>query len=419
MHPLPVVLAIAAGVLPSGIGCSSSSSGDVAAARQLPEAIQADARAVAQANNQFACDLYGELAAGNAFFSPFSISTALSMIDAGTAGDTDAELRAALHVALPGDGAHAAYGALLDSLDVGREFGGYTLATADRLFGQEGFPFLETYLAITRDHYDAELMPVDFAGDVEGARSTVNSWVAEQTEDKIPELFERGEIDPAAVLVLVNAILFKGTWEHEFEQGGTREAPFRLADGSTVTVQMMSKDDVIAQTFIPGGRLGVLPFKGQDLAMVVLLPDDPDGLPALEAQLTGPALDEWIAASELADKEAPIRLPKFEMEASLPLVDMLKALGITSAFDPDLADFSAMDGQRDLYLQTIVHKAVIQVDEHGAEAAAATGGVVTDVSAPLPFEVDRPFAFLIYDQVTGSVLFMGRVADPTASPSDG
>jgi serine protease inhibitor len=419
MRPFPVILAIAAGALVSGIGCSSSSSGDVLAARQLPEAIRAEARAVAQANNQFACDLYGELADGNAFFSPFSISTALSMIDAGAAGDTDTELRAALHVAVPGDGAHAAYGALLDSLDVGRGFGGYTLATADRLFGQEGFPFLESYLATTRDHYDAELMAVDFDGDVEGARSTVNAWVAEQTEDKIPELFEPGQIDASAVLVLANAILFKGTWEHQFEQGGTTEAPFRLADGSTVTVQMMSKDDVIAQTVIPGGRLGVLPFKGQDLAMVVLLPDDPDGLPALEAQLTGPALDEWIAASELGDKKAPIWLPKFEMEASLPLVEMLKTLGITSAFDPDLADLSAMDGARDLYLQTIVHKAVIKVDEQGAEAAAATGGVVTDVSAPEPFEADRPFAFLIYDQVTGSILFMGRVADPTAPSSDG
>ena len=419
MRRLPVLLLFlgSAPLLP-GIGCFSSG-GSVVADRQVPEAIEEDARAVAQANNQFACDLYGALDDGNMFFSPFSISAALAMIDAGAAGDTDAELRAALHFALPGDRAHAAYGALLDSLDVGRGFGGYTLATADRLFGQKGYPFLPSYLAITRDDYGAELMPVDFAGDTEGARRTVNDWVAGQTDGKITELFGADDLDESARLVLANAILFKGTWEHQFDPGDTSEAPFHLADGSSVTAEMMSKEDTIAQTLIPGGRLGVLPFKGEDLAMVLLLPDSPDGLPALEAQLTGAALGEWIAAAHKGDEKATVRIPKFEMKDSFHVDAVLQALGVTSAFDPDLADFSAMDGQRDLYLQTTVHKAVIKVDEKGAEAAAATGASMGATSVPEPFEADRPFTLLIYDQVTSSVLFMGRMADPTAPSSDG
>jgi serine protease inhibitor len=395
-------------------GCSSET--DIIAARQLPEGLRGDAAVVVQGNNQFAFDIYGQLAAtpGNTFLSPFSISTAFAMVDAGAAGQTDAELRAALHFTLPGEQTHVAYGAVLDSLDVGRDFGNYTLATANRLFGQDGFPFAAPFLAITKDHYGAELLPVDFQHDLEGSRTQINDWVADQTEDKIPELFAPGALTVDTRLVLANAILFKGDWENKFEKGSTQDSPFTLADGSTVTAPIMSKEDGIAVAYVPGGRLGAFPFAGKDIAMMVLLPDEADGLPALEAQLSGATLAEWIAAlPEGGGEKTTVRLPKFGFSSSFDLASALGALGITTAFDPATADLSGMDGARDLFLQTAVHKAIIAVDEDGAEAAAATGVGAGTTSIPETFEVDHPFVFFIYDNVTGSILFLGRVADPT------
>jgi serpin B len=394
-------------------GCDRAPSQDVLTARQLPGAIQADADAVVQANNQFACDLYGQLRTtpGNVFFSPFSISTALAMTDAGAAGATDAELRRALHFTLPTAQLHPAYGALLASLNTGRSYGAYTLATANRLFGQQGFPFLPGFLAVTGDDYGAELMPVDFAGDTDAARAAINAWVAAQTDGKIAELFEQGTLDSSTVLALANAILFKGTWHKQFAPADTADAPFRRADGSTVTAPFMSKQDTLATAAIPGGLLAVMPFRGQDLSMVILLPDAVDGLPALEAQLAGATLAQWIGAAA-EGQEATVTLPKFGVTSSFDLGPVLQALGIVSAFDPASADFSGMDGQRDLYVQTAVHKAVVAVDEEGAEAAAATGIGMGRVSAPMPFVADHPFLFVIHDEVTKSILFLGRLEDP-------
>lgn len=396
-----------------GMGGNGDDAIDVVAARQLPVAIQADAAAVAKANNQFACDLYGKLGiAGNAVVSPFSISTALAMLDAGAAGTTDAELRAALHVALPGDHSHAAYGALLNSLDTGRSFGMYTLATADRLFGQSGMPFQQPFLDIARTDYGAPLMPVDFHGDIAGARAAINTWVADQTDHEINELF--GSLDPATVLAMVNAIVFKGSWEHTFT-GVTTQDPFRRADGTTVQAPTMHKHDTVIAASIPGGRLILLPFAGKDLSMALLVPFQPDGLPAIETALTGDAIAQWIGAAKADTERVDVSLPKFAITtqvAALPAV--LAELGIRSAFDPATADLSGIDGLRDLFVGQVVHQAVIRVDELGATAAAATGVGAEPASVPAPIIIDRPFVFMIYDHVTGSVLFMGRLADPTA-----
>ena len=388
---------------------------DIIAARQLPAGLRGDAAVVVAGNNQFAADIYGKLAAtpGNVFLSPFSISTAFAMVDAGAAGQTDAELRGAFHFTLPGEQTHAAYGALLDSLDVGRGFENYTLATANRLFGQDGFPFLAPFLATTKDHYGAELLPVDFAGNAEAARGTINDWVASETDDKITELFGPGSLDSSTRLALANAILFKGNWVKHFEHGQTADAPFTLGDGSTVSAPMMHKEDAIAIGQVPGGRIGVLPFDGKDIAMMVLLPEAADGLPALEAQLSGEAVAGWIAGVHDGDEETSVSLPKFGFTSQFDLSGTLIDMGLATAFDPAAADLSAMDGARDLYLQSAVHQAVIAVDEDGAEAAAATGVGAGTTSVPEPFDVDHPFVFFIYDQVTGSILFLGRVADPT------
>jgi serpin B len=395
-----------------------TSSPDVLTARKIPAALASDVDAIVQANNAFACDAYAQLRLqpGNLFFSPFSISTALAMIDAGAAGDTDAQLRNALHFTLPADQQNAAYGAVLDSLDRGLDYGAYSLATANRLFGQVGYTFLPSFLAVTRDHYGAELEPVDFASDLTSAVATINEWVSRQTEGKVPELFEPGVLDQMTRLAIANAIYFKGRWELEFDPA--TPGPFVRADGSTVTVPIMRKDDPIDVAVIRdagGGRLGqlgVLPFRGKDLSMIVLLPATPDGLPALEAQLTGTSLAEWLAAPRAPlDRRSFVSMPKFRVESSFDLVPTLQSLGIRDAYEPTLADLSGMTGTRQLHLQSTVHKAWISVDEQGAEAAAATGGGVGIISLPPSFEVDHPFLFLIYDEVTRSVLFMGRVEE--------
>jgi serpin B len=398
----------------------SGSDPDVLAARELPAALKGDAAAIASSNNQFALDLYTQLAAdpGNLFLSPFSISTALAMTGAGAAGITDQELRQTLRFTLPGDRLHAGYGALLDSLEVGRGFDLYTLATANRLFGQVGMPFLPSFLAITKDDYGAELQQLDFTSDSEAARAAVNDWVSDQTDGKIDELFPSGTIDDSTRLVLANAIVFKGNWATHFELSRTADAAFHLADGRTVQAHMMNRTGAIGMAEVPGGRLGMLPFRGKDLSMLVLLPNTADGLPALEAQLTSDALAQAIdragaAATTAAFANIEIALPRFDITSKLALPPALGKLGIESAFDPDTADFSGIAGERNLFIKGVLHEATITVNETGAEAAAATGVDVGTTSLPPSFKADRPFVFAIFDHVTGSILFLGRVQDPS------
>lgn len=394
---------------------SCTDSPDVLKARQIPAELAADVTAIAEANNAFACDAYAQLRTqpGNQFFSPFSVSTALAMVDAGAAGDTDAQLRAALHFTLPADQQNAAYGALLDSLDRGIGYGAYSLATANRLFGQTGYMFLPSFVDVTRDHYGAELETVDFA-DPTTAAATINDWVSDQTEGTIPELFQPEHFDSMTRIALANAIYFKGRWEIDFDPA--RPRTFQRADGTTVTVPIMSGGPSAAVANIAGadgtplGTLGVVPFRGKDLSFMVLLPTAYDGLPSLEAELTGESLARWIAASRIPGWE--LSMPKFQIESDIDLVPALKMLGIHDAYDPLLADFSAMTGDPGLHLQETIHKAWISVDEQGAEAAAATGVTGGVVSLPPQFEVDHPFVFLIYDEVTHTVLFMGRVVEP-------
>lgn len=398
-------------------GCTGSGlvddAGDLRAARALPEAAKADVAALARGNNQFAVELYAQLAQqpGNVFFSPFSVSTALAMVDAGAAGQTEAELRAALH--LPertGD----AYRALLASLAIGPARGGYVLATADRLFGQRGRAITDGYARATRDDYGAELEAVDFTSP-DATRETINAWVDGQTDHKIPELFKPGTISPDTVLAIVNAIVFQGTWANKFDPGATAAGAFHLADGTTVQASMMHRTGPIRLGGYHGAALGAFPFNGGDLSFVVVMPAHADGLPALEL---GADLADQIDAADPATGQTDgveIAFPKLALDQRADLPAALRALGIVSAFDATAADLSGIDGSRDLVLDRVVHEAVLTVDEDGAEAAAATGGTVTPTSVPQEppaFVVDRPFVFAIYDHVTHSILFMGRISDP-------
>ena len=233
---------------------------------------------------------------------------------------------------------------------------------------------------------------------------------------QIPELFPAGSIDDSTRLVLANAILFKGDWDQQFDVSRTAPGTFHIAGGADVSAPLMHAQLPIALgSFASTAQLGVLPFRGKDIALVVIVPDDPDGLPTVEAQLSGPALSAAITAAQPATEPIDVTLPRFAIAQNQNLNQLLQSLGINAAFAADAADFSGIDGARDLFVQTVVHDAMITVDEHGAEAAAATGISVGDASAPLPLRADHSFLFLLYDNVTGSILFMGRVVDPTHS----
>jgi serpin B len=402
-------------------GCGASPQGlneDVEAARALPAAIAGDAATVVTGNNQFAVDIYNQQPAGNSFYSPFSISTAFAMLDAGAAGQTDTELRNAFHFTLPGDALHTAFGALITSLDTGRSYNNYTLATADQLFGQQGFPFLQSYLDITKNDYEAPLQTVDFASDPDAARGTINQWVEGQTDNKIPELFPEGSIDSATRLALANAILFKGSWATPFDPSQTAAGSFHVAGGADVQAQLMNAQMNIPYAEIPNGRIGLLPFAGNDLAMAIVLPDDPDGLPTIEAELTGANITSWIASAVVPQNTVPVKLPKLQLTEGFDLVAMLQALGVEQAFEEGIANLSGIDGGMDLFVQDAIHKATITVDEQGAEATGATGtgvGTAGYSGDPPALICDHSFVLMIYDQVTGSVLFMGRISDPTQS----
>lgn len=407
--------AAALGIVAGGCGSNELAAppADPFEARKLPDAVAADAALVVGGNNRFALDLYARLreAEGNLFASPFSVSTALAMTSAGAAGRTAEEMAAVLH--LPEDAAarHRAFGALIASLDTGAGLGGYRLSIANRLWAQAGFPFLETFLATTRDHYRAALGTVDFSRDAEGARGAINAWVEEKTEGRIEDLMPRGSVTADTRLVLANAIYFKGRWAAPFDRDLTHSGPFHVGPGRTVEVPLMRRHGTFRAAWAEGLAVLELPYEGADLSMLVILPDAEDGLPEVEGRLSPEAVDAWIGA--LRERGLVVTFPRFRVTSAFSLNAILAALGMPSAFDPDAADFSGMDGRRDLVIQAVVHKGFVEVNEEGTEAAAATGVSVGAVSAPLMFIADHPFLFLIRDNVTGSLLFIGRVVDPT------
>jgi serpin B len=375
-----------------------------------------DARAAVKGNTEFALSLYGRLRGrdGNLFFSPYSISTALAMTCEGARGQTADEMAKALHFTPDRDRLRAAFAALLAQTRAGKE-GDYQLSVANALWGQSGIGFLPDFLNHTRESYGAGLREVDFAGSTEAARQAINAWVEQQTKDKIKDLLPPGVLTGDTRLVLTNAIYFKGFWALQFKKSATKEEPFRTAGGGPVKAPLMHQTGDFK--YADGGDFQALelPYRGDDLSMVVLLPKKADGLAALEQKLTGPNLRAWLG--KLRKQEVQVALPKFKMTREFNLNATLKALGMRRAFVPGGADFSGMAGSvgRKLFIQAVVHKAFVDVNEQGTEAAAATAvGVATTSEPPPPpvFRADHPFVFLIRDNRSGSALFLGRLTNP-------
>ena len=374
-----------------------------------------DTRAVVAGNIAFATELYGALRAnsGNLFFSPSSISTALAMTYAGAGGKTAEEMAHTLHFTLPQPSLPPAYAALETELKTIQQKGRITLEEANSLWPQEGYPLLPDFLSICQKDYSSPIHHVDFAGNTEGARTTINDWVSDKTHGKITELLNPGILDKLTRLVLVNAIYFKGKWASPFNVTLTKEEAFHLSSEKTVPAPLMRKTHEFRYAEFPDLQVLELPYAGDDLSMLILLPRANDGLTALESTVTPQNLTSWT--SQLRPRMVDLVLPKFKITESFSLKNTLESLGMPTAFGPG-ADFSGMDGKTILYIGAVEHKAFVEVNEEGTEAAAATAVVMNLMSvaaAPPRFRADHPFLFLIRENHTGSILFLGRMSDPT------
>ena len=386
---------------------------------------------VVEGNNEFALELYAKLRTqeGNLFFSPYSISTALAMAYAGARGETEAQMARVMHFpagpkVLPKDydgpiqqgwdqeRFHSAFGAIIKDLNAKGEKGNYELSVANALWGQKGYGFLAEFLELIEAKYGGKLNEVDFIAATEAARQTINAWVEKETKDKIKNLIRKGVLDKLTRLVLTNAIYFKGNWARHFEEDKTKEAPFTLISGEKVNVPMMNQTAEFNYMETEDFQGLELPYVDDELSMIILLPKEADGLGRFEETFTAKNLLKWLA--RFRKRKVIVSVPKFKMTRQFSLADVLKSMGMTSAFSGK-ADFSGMTGVRDLYISAVIHKAFVDVNEEGTEAAAATAVVQKFISPkPLFFRTDHPFLFLIRDNKAGSILFIGRAMNPAA-----
>jgi serpin B len=364
-------------------------------------------------NNQFALDVYRHLRQqpGNLFLSPFSISTALAMTSAGARGETAQQMADVLHFP-PQEELHPAMASLMHAIKEGGAKNGYQLSTANALWGAKDCVFRPEFLRLTKQYYGADLRNLDFAGDSEGSRRIINEWVEKETRDKIRDLIPPKILRSDTRLVLTNAIYFKGTWAVQFKKERTRTEPFRVAGGGKVDTPLMHGIDQYSYAETDDLQALQLPYTGNDLALLVLLPKK-DDLAGIERKLTIDSLEGVV--SKLAQQKVVVSLPKFKTTAAFELVPVLKEMGMPSAFSGK-ADFSGMT-QEGVFLSNVIHKAFVDVNEEGTEAAAATAVIATRSAAPskpMPvFRADHPFIYLIRDLRSGAILFLGRLEDPT------
>jgi serpin B len=370
--------------------------------------------ALVEGNNAFAFDLYARLnqQKGNVVFSPYSISNALAMTYAGARGPTAEEMAKVLHFTLGQERLHPTFEGLVADLQKDDKGRPYHLHVANSLWGQKAYPFAGPFLQLTRKNYRAGLKEVDFARAPEEGRQTINRWVEEQTRDKIKELLLPGDVNGLTRLILTNAIYFKAAWKTPFPRDQTRDGIFDVAPNTKPSVPMMRHPEGMFPYFSGDEFQWLeLPYKGDRLSMVVLLPQKKGQLGALEKSLTAAAIQEGV--NKLQVRVGEVTLPRFQAVLRIPLGEELKKMGMPLAFSR-AADFSGIATGEHLSLAEVVHKAYIEVDEVGTEASAATAVVVggTRNVHPFSFRADHPFLYLIRDTQTGSILFLGRVSDP-------
>jgi serpin B len=356
-----------------------------------------DLSALVAGNNEFAFDLYHQLAQkpGNKFFSPYSISTALAMTYAGARGNTAKEMAQTLHFTLDNERLHPAFGELLRKLNGTDKRRQFTLVTANSLWGDKTYlsPAPE-FLRITREDYQAGFELVDFVGNTEGARRHINGWVEERSNKKIEKLVPKGILASDTRLVLANAIYFKAVWAVPFTKETTKPGDFTTADGRTVKVPMMKEEFKTQYMENEDFQLAELMYLNHELSMVVILPKKKDSLSEVEKSLSAKIVEQALAKARR--KNLQVALPKFKMTEECRLTDQLEQMGIKDAFRPGIANFSGVERGSGsmLFISEVIHKAFVDVNEDGTEATAATSVVVSDVSEPPPpvsFHTDHPF----------------------------
>jgi len=379
-------------------------------AGSTPQGIQE----VVRAGNQFAFKLYSELVkteTGNIFYSPYSIFSALAMTYEGARGKTAEEMKTVFsfpesNVLRPN------FAALYNRINEASK--DYELRTGNALWTQKDYPFLEDYLKIVEEYYGGKAAVLDFINKAEESRQTINTFIEEQTNHKIKDLIPPGVLDELTRLVLTNAVYFKGDWKIAFNESLTMEEDFWITSDRSIKVQMMhmKPNETMRFNYADAGDVQIieLPYKGEKISMLIILPKN---LEAAESSLTLEKLNEYKAKMK-EEKLDEICLPKFELETKYFMRQTLSALGMPSAFS-GAADFSGMTGRRDLFISEVIHQAYVKVDEEGTEAAAATAVIMelTAIPETKVFRADHSFIFIIQENETGIVLFMGRVVNPT------
>jgi len=387
-----------------------------------PEVSEAEMTTLAGGNSGFAFDLYHELKEtdGNLFYSPYSLSLALAMTYAGARGETEQQMADVLHFDLLQNRLHPAFNSLDAELGSrgegakGKDGEGFSLNIVNAIWGQKDYEFLSEFLDVLAENYGAGLKILDFINAPEESRVTINNWVSGQTERRIKELIPKGAIDKLTRLVLTNAIYFNAAWENEFSKKRTSDGTFHLLIGEDVTVPMMKQTESFVYTEGEAFQAVELPYDGHEISMVILLPRAGQ-FKAFENSMNIQQVNEIIG--NLGKREVLLTMPKFEYESSFIMGKTLSAMGMPIAFSPG-ADFSGMTGNRELFINEVIHQAFVSVDESGTEAAAATAVLMVWSEPPeerVIVTIDRPFIFLIRDIETGTILFIGRVLNPLES----
>lgn len=404
--------------------CAPTASGNTTKSnkhREMKPAVpEEDVHNLVGGNNAFAVDIYQALRSesGNLILSPYSISLALAMTYAGARGETGSQMAGTLHFNQTRDQLHPAFNALdlaleetPTSLDKDQE--PLKLNIANAVWAEQTFPFLQEFLDTLAVNYGAGIHLADFIEQFEPARKEINYWVSDQTEDKINDLLPDGSLNSNTRMVLVNAIYFKADWLAPFDADSTGDGQFHLLDGSEVAVAMMHQGMYIPYMQGRGYQAIELGYAGETTAMDIIVPDQ-GNFEAFDSSFIKGRFDEIITGVQPAS--VSLSLPKFEFDKGSNLSETLKGMGMTNAFENNMADFSGMTGGKDLFIGNVFHKAYVAVDEEGTEAAAATAVIMEVTSAPIydvNLQVDRPFIFIIRDTINGQILFIGRVTDPS------
>lgn len=407
MKKATILMLLAAALLAVGMNCLQAG------------APSSEARSLASRNRKFAIALYKEIGKieGNVFFSPYGASTSLAMTYAGARGRTAEQMAAVLRFeGFEGD-LHPVMreieGRVAEVND--REF--VELRVANSLWPRVGHPLLAEYLELISENYGADVTQLDFAGAPDESRLLINKWVSDETKGRIKNLIPEGGIDFRTALILANAVYFKGEWKQKFRQADTEIMPFHVSPEDTVWVPMMSLEHEFRYGANRLAQVLSMPYAGHDVSMIALLPMDGVSLDELESSLTAESIGLWVMATEYI--KVRVSMPRFRFESSYRLDRALADIGMKDAFDARRADFSGMDGRRpNLFISAVHHKGFIEVNEEGTEAAAATAVELKTIGitpGPTVFHADRPFLFIIWESATSSILFMGRVADPSKS----